>query len=124
MADTTLTKSDYRERWERAKKMTARMREEGQAITRRGINGMLTVSGGATVGAMRGFWGAKTTGDVLIPGTEIEADAAIGTALSLGATLGLAGDLSDFAGSYGYGMLAAVSAREVEAAIRKAAAKK
>lgn len=125
MADTTtLSKADLIARWDRAKKSAARMRQEGEAITARGLRGMLTVSGGATVGCMRGLWGDTKTGDVMIPGTEVEADAAVGTLVSLGATLGLAGEASDYAAAYGYGILAAVTAREVEGAFKKAAPKK
>jgi hypothetical protein len=118
-----ISKADAIAAMQRAKATVRRMRAGSESIVRRSVCGVLTVAGGVSDGAVRGFWG-DAQGQVNIPGTEIDFPATLGSVLSAGAAFGLAGEASDYLAAYGFGMLSAVSSRETEQAIKGAAVPK
>jgi hypothetical protein len=122
MSTEVLSKTELMDKLERAKKGAARVRAEANAITERGVNGILTVAGGATSGVIRGVWG-DAAGNAYWPGSEIEIGASVGTVLALSSTLGLAGKASDALAHYTFGMLSGETAFEVRDAIKLLKAK-
>lgn len=122
-AITRLSVPELRQKFTRLQKtyssLKQRTTQEYESVSARFINGVLTVSGGATVGVLRGALGEGPGNDVKLPGTNVDADLAIGTMAALAAVAGFAGRYSDEIGAFGHGVLAAVTAREIEVGLRK-----
>ena len=116
----SLSKTEMEERWNRAKGTIKRMRQEGETIAHRGIASGLTLTGAAIAGTARGMWGDEESGDLFVPGTEVDADAAIGTLLMAAGVVGMAGDASDYVTALGAGLAGYAAGREAEAAVKKA----
>jgi hypothetical protein len=123
-ATASMTVSELRDSLQRARATIRNLKEAGQEGIERSLQQLLMISGGASVGLMRGVWGDKTTGDVVIPGIEVEADWLIGIGLGAVAAFGVAGKASEGFNAYAGGFNAAIVAREIEQAFRTAAAKK
>jgi len=101
-----------------------KLKEEGQEVAGRVIHSTLTVAGGAAVGATRAWFGDKHKNyAVKLPGTEIDAELAVGLALTGAAVTGVAGKYSDHLNSLGSGMLAVLAAEQTKDAIIKASEK-
>jgi hypothetical protein len=66
----------------------------------------LTVGAGYAVGVARNSFGTGEEKKLLIPGTEIEADLAVGVITTLAGAVGLADNYSDQLVALGSGMLA------------------
>ncbi len=126
MAETAMTAGELRDSLARARATIRNLREASQEGIQRGLDNLLISGGGATVGIMRGLWGDATTGDVVLPGVDIDADIVLGTVLSTLGVFGIAGGASGMLNMYGAGINAAVLARELEKSLRvsRAAAKK
>lgn len=120
-AITRLTVPELRQKFSRLQKnyssLKQRTTEEYESVSARFINGVLTVSGGATVGVLRGAMGEGPRNDVKLPGTNVDVDLALGTLAAFVAVAGFAGRYSDEIGAFGHGVLAAVTAREIESGL-------
>lgn len=104
MADITL--SEARNKVERLTNTLKNIRAEGARIADEAIQSTLVVGGGVLSGVLQ----AKMP---KIPGTQIDADGAIGLGLGLLALFGVLGkEGGKYAGSLGNGMMAANAARE------------
>lgn len=102
------------------KNRAASIKLETEAIAERAIDAGLTVAGGAAVGFMRAKWGEGTHKMVHIPGTEIDAPAALAV-LGLGVGIsGLAGKRSSGVAALGAGMAAVCIADEIEVRVSPA----
>jgi DNA-binding MarR family transcriptional regulator len=98
---------------EGAKARIERVRKEGEVIAGRVVHTTLTVAGGATVGALRGLMGDPADNHhVHLPGTKVQAELALGLALTGASIMGAAGKYSDHANSLGSGMLAVIAAEK------------
>lgn len=105
MSTTALTKAT--ERLERLKQSISKHKEAGKAALRRGGLGGAVLAGTAIAAVVDAVMTENsTTGDALLPGTEVPANAAIGGALFFAGLAGLADDYSDHAALIGAGMLA------------------
>lgn len=121
MAENGLSKSELVTRLQRARNAMANIRKETEQITERLTGSILTVSGGVTSGVMRGW--DETGEPIMVPGTEIPADAAsaaVGIALGVS---GLAGNASGPIASLASGMGAAAAAFHTREMVRKARTK-
>lgn len=107
MSNLTHSKSKMAAALENARGTIKRAKAETRAITSRAVNSALTVGAGYAVGTARNALGVGEDKKLLIPGTEIEADLALGVALSLAGVVGLADDYSEELVALGSGMLAA-----------------
>jgi hypothetical protein len=92
--------TELRDRLDRARSSLKRAREEGEAIMGRAVAGFAITGGAATAGLLSGLGFDK------VPGTEIDADLAIGTLIGAAGVAGVAGKHSEFAVSFGAGMAA------------------
>jgi hypothetical protein len=117
-----LSKSDLAARWKSAQNRLARFKEQGESVAKRGMLTLSGLAGGATDGLIRGLWGdpAVDGGDVNLPGTEIQAVTVLGTLASGLSAIGGLGEVSDYGTAYSIGLLAPVTSREVESAVRTA----
>ena len=91
---------------ERMQSTVKRARQETRQITSRTVNTVLTAGSGYMVGALHNHFGTGEENKVLIPGTEIEADLALGVVISLAGVVGIADDYSEEMCSVGSGILA------------------
>jgi hypothetical protein len=91
--------------------LRARWREEGQRMTRVGVNGTLAVGGGATAGLLRSKF-------PVIPGTEVPTDAVLGGVALVAAATDLVGEYGDELSAFGGGLLAARACTVVENALK------
>lgn len=91
----------------RARATLANAKKEAKDITRRGANVGITGGTGFLVGLARSKYGEGADKQILIPGTEIEADLAVGILAGAAGVVGLADEYSDFLCSIGGGALAA-----------------
>lgn len=101
------SKNELAKAYERGKATLARARTETKAITGRAVNSALTVGSAYGVGALRNKFGEGAEKKLLIPGTEIEGDLALGVIATLAGVAGLAEDKSDLLAAVGSGSLAA-----------------
>lgn len=92
---------------QRAKSAITRAKQETKEITRRSVGVGLTAGSGYLVGALRNKYGEGEQRKMLVPGTEIEADLALGVVASLAGAIGLADEYSDVLCQVGGGTLAA-----------------
>ena len=98
---------------EGAKARIERVRKEGEIIAGRVLDTSLTVAGGAAVGALRATMGDPADNHhVHLPGTKVQAELAIGLALTGAAIMGAAGKYSEHANALGSGMLAVIAAEK------------
>lgn len=116
MSETRITK--LVDKIESLKNRTAKMKEKGEEMAGRVVHSTLTTAGGAAVGAMRALGGKASDGyKVYVPGTHVQADLALGMALTGASVMGIAGKYSDYANSLGSGMLAVIAAEKTQEAI-------
>lgn len=115
MADLAqVPKGELIKRFQSMRSMVKNARAETEAITERAMNATATVAGGALCGAMRGM-----DEPLVVPGTEIGADVALGGAAIIVGVTGLAGKASDAATAFGSGLAAAAIAFQVKEAVEK-----
>jgi hypothetical protein len=105
MADLSLvSKGQLASTVERMKGTVKRARETTKAITERSVASALTAGSGYAVGVAKNKFGEG--GKLLIPGTSVEADLAVGVVLSMAGVMGMAGDKSPELLAVGNGILA------------------
>lgn len=104
------SKTELAAAYTRAKATLANARKETKAITGRAVNGALTVGAGYGVGALRNKFGEGPEKKLNIPGTEIEADLAVGVVCLLTGVAGMADDKSDLLTAVGAGTLGGYAA--------------
>lgn len=101
---------------ENMKKRAAVVREKAEKVTGRGVLALSGAAGAAAAGVMQAELGEEPK----IPGTDIEADLAVGGILVALGTIGMAGDKwSDELVAFGSGMMAPGIARQVKQLIQK-----
>lgn len=100
-----LSKSDLAHRFERMRSKMAVVKKEGKQIAARTISAGLSAAGGYGVGYARKKWG-DSNGELNFPGTDIDADLVVGTALTLVGVSGLLDEYSEHVCSLGNGVLA------------------
>lgn len=113
MADlAAVPKGELVKRLQSARSMIQNARKETEEITTRAMNATASVAGGALCGAMRGM-----DEPLMVPGTDINADVALGAAAIVVGVTGMAGKASDAATSFGSGLAAAALAFYVKDAV-------
>jgi hypothetical protein len=95
---------------QRARAALANAKENGKAITNRAISSSLTVGSGYLVGLSRKKLGQGSQKKLLVPGTEIEADLAIGVLTTLAGVAGVGDENAGHLCAIGSGTLAGYSA--------------
>jgi hypothetical protein len=123
MKSDRLTLSQAREALTRIgqarKRLVEKNKKEFEQFAHRGVDQVIAIGTGATVGLMRGMWGNSVNGDVEIPGVPVDADLAGAVLLGLPSLIGLFGDASDITNKVSSALSAIVTAREVERLVRK-----
>lgn len=123
--DDRWTLADYKEGFHKVTKLYKDLKEKGkqelEEVGGRGVMQLVSVTAGVGIGAMRGFLGNKTTGDVEVAGIDV--DMAGGVILTIPAMLGLFGKASDVVNQFAGTVNGIVLARETERFIRKSATK-
>lgn len=101
---------------ESMKKRAAIVKEKAEKVTGRGVLALSGAAGAAVAGVMA----AELGDEPKLPGTEVEADLAIGGVLVALGTIGIAGDKwSDELVAFGTGMMAPAIARGTKAMMQK-----
>ncbi len=101
---------------ESIKKRAALVREKAERVTGRGVLALSGLAGAAAAGVLAAELGESPK----LPGTDIEADMAIGGVLVALGTIGMAGDKwSDELVSFGVGMMAPAVARQTASLIKR-----
>lgn len=103
----TKSKTELMAGLQRARSAITNVKAEAKNITRRGVNTGVTVGSSFAVGALRNKFGEGADKELNIPGTEIEADLALGIIASLAGISGVADEYSDVLCSAGGGILGA-----------------
>lgn len=106
MSDTRIAK--LVDKLEKTKEHAKKLRLAGEEAAGRVVHSTLVVAGGAAVGAMRGM---KMQ---YLPGTKVQTELAVGSALVAASVFGFAGKYSDHANSLGSGMLAVLAAETTQ----------
>ena len=101
------SKSELAQGLARARATLSNAKKEAKDITRRGANVGVTVGTGFAVGVARNKYGEGDVKALFIPGTEIEADLAVGALMAGLGVVGMGDEYSDFLCSAGAGALAA-----------------
>lgn len=109
--------------YNKGKRAKDEYKKDLEEVGRRGLVQLAAIGTGATVGAMRGMWGDKTTGDVEIPGIKVDVDIAAGVLVSAPALFGMFGDASDVLNTVGATLNGIVVARETERMVKSYAAR-
>ena len=94
----------------RAKNLIQKTKVEARAISGRAIDTGITVGSAYLVGKLRATRGEGADKRILIPGTDIDAELAIGSLACLAGISGLLDDKSDLVRSFGDGLLSANAA--------------
>jgi hypothetical protein len=100
------SKSELATGLQRARATLTKAKEETKQITRRGANVASTVGTGFAVGLARNKYGEGVAKELYIPGTEIEADLALGVVMAGMGVVGMGDEYSDILCSVGAGALA------------------
>lgn len=101
---------------ESMKKRAAIVREKAEKVTGRGVLALSGLAGAAAAGVLAAELGEEPK----LPGTDIEADMAIGGVLVALGTVGMAGDKwSDELVSFGVGMMSPAIARQTAKLIKR-----
>lgn len=98
------------------------MTEGTQAMGVRALESVAVYGGGALVGLARGALGDPVTGDLIIPGVDVEAELVAAVLGNVIAIPGFMGEASDGVNLVASGIGAAYTAREIENAFKKARA--
>jgi hypothetical protein len=103
--ETGISKSSLVQALQRAKSTMANARAEGRKMTSRGINSGLTIGSAFGAATLRKNYGEGAEKRLVIPGTDVDSDLALGLAgVALG-VVGLADDYSDPLAAAGSGLL-------------------
>jgi hypothetical protein len=109
MADTAALaatpKNELVHKFQRLQNTVKAARVQGQRVAKLGADSLLTVAGGATAGVL-------SIKMPKFPGTQIDADVAIGSACVLAALFDVADGYDAELNAFGSGLLAAAAARE------------
>jgi len=106
----TKSKTDLAAAYQRAVSTIKNAKGQARAMTGRTVGAALCVGTGWAVGAARAKMGEGTHKQLLIPGTKIEGDLALGILLTLAGVVGLADDYSEELCAVGSGALTAYAA--------------
>jgi hypothetical protein len=101
-----------KEHADRLQKRLASVRNQGQAVVKRGTSAGATVAGGAIAGLAEAYMPT-------IPGTQIETDVAVGGLLTAVGVFGILGSGDEQLTDFGAGMLAVATARGLKKALGK-----
>ena len=111
MADLAeLTKAEAIQSLQSLKNRFASLKEDAKRVAQLGTAAALTTAGGALAGVLQ----VKLP---KLPGTEIQTDMALGSALVGAALVGWAGNYGEQATALGAGLLAVAASREVAKAV-------
>jgi hypothetical protein len=94
----------------RAKNLIQKTKVEAKQISKRALDTGITVGSAYLVGKVRAAKGEGAEKRILIPGTDIDAELAIGSLAALAGISGLLDEMSDPVRSFGDGLLAANAA--------------
>lgn len=103
------SKSELAAGFARMRGVVKRANEKTKLVAARGVNSGLTVAAGYGVGVLKNRMGDEN-GNVLIPGTNVQADLAAGVVLALAGVAGMGGNRADEIAAVGSGMLAGYAA--------------
>lgn len=112
-----LSKSELVSRVQRMRSTIQNVRKESEQIGERVVHSSLSLGGGILTGVMRGY---NEDGEpLMVPGTEVPADAALAAGLLAIGVTGLAGKSSDYVTALGSGIGGAAAAFHVRDMVHK-----
>jgi len=116
-----MTVTDYKHAFAKVSQAYKNLKKAGQAeweeLGQRGMVQLMSGAAGVSVGAARAFMGNATTGDIEVGGIDL--DIVAGVVLTIPATLGWFGSLSDPFNQFAGAVNAISIARETERFLRK-----
>jgi hypothetical protein len=107
IAATDVPKNELVRKYESMRASLRRVREDSRQAAKLAVHGVLTSAGGAVSGYM-----STQSALVVVPGTNVPSDAALGSALMLGCALDMFDSASDNVASFAGGLLAGFAYRE------------